>query len=116
LGSAYERAGELAQAAAEYRVAISLNPRRPRNRYNLGAILLRLGSLDESKNIFEGTIADKIDNIDVHVGLYRIAYARRDAQGMQREVEWAAGKPDEFQMLWEQGEIALQEGRDKRGP
>jgi eukaryotic-like serine/threonine-protein kinase len=114
VGAAYERAGELAQAAEEYRAAISLNSQRVRSPKALGAVLLRLGRFDEAKAIFEEVIARKEDDIDVHLGLYRIAYVWRDATGTQREVEWATGKPDEFRMVWEQGELALGEGKLER--
>ena len=114
LGSAYEREGELTQAAEEYRTAISLDSHRVRARYNLGAVLLLLGHLDESKGILEDAIAKKADDMDVHLGLYQIAYVKRDATGMQREVEWAAGKPDEFRMILEQSAFALHRGKLKR--
>ena len=113
LGAAYESAGEFAQAAQEYRAAISLNPQRGRTRA-LGAVLLRLGRFDEAKAIFEEVIARKEDDIDVHLGLYRIAYVQRDASAMRREAEWAAGKADEFRMVWEQGYLALGEGKLER--
>jgi eukaryotic-like serine/threonine-protein kinase len=111
LGSAYERAGELPRALEEHRAAVSLDSETPQYRYHLGAILLLLGSLDEAKSVFEETIAKKTDNMDVHIDLYRIAHLRKDALEMQRELEWAAGKPDEFRMLQEQSEMAMREGR-----
>ena len=107
LGSAYQRAGELDRAVGEYRAAISLDSERPWYRYNLGRVLLLLGSFDEAKSVFEETIAKKKDNMDVHIALYRIANFQNDTVGMKRELDWAAGKPDEFRMLQEQSEIAL---------
>jgi eukaryotic-like serine/threonine-protein kinase len=111
LGSAYERAGELDHAVGEYRAAISLDSVRPWYRFNLGETLLLLGSFDEAKAIFEGAIANRKDNMDVHIDLYRIAYFQNDLIGMKRELDWAAGKPDEFRMSQEQSELALREGR-----
>jgi eukaryotic-like serine/threonine-protein kinase len=114
LGSAYERAGELAPAVEEYRVAVSLDSQRPQCRHQFASLLLALNHLDEAKTAFEEAISNKTDDMDVHVGLYRIAYFRKDASGMQHELDWAAGNPDEFRLVEEQSEIALYEGRLER--
>jgi DNA-binding winged helix-turn-helix (wHTH) protein/tetratricopeptide (TPR) repeat protein len=111
LGSAYQRAGELDRAVEEYRAAISLDSKRPWCRYNLGSTLLLLGNFNEAKSVLEETIAKKIDNMDVHIDLYRIAYFQNDTVGMKRELDWASGKPDEFRMRQEQGELDMREGR-----
>ena len=83
----------------------------PRCRYNLGWVLVVLGRFDEAKSVFEETIAKKIDTMDVHIDLYRIAYLQRDLVGMKRELDWAAGKPDEFRIPQEQSDLAMREGR-----
>ena len=111
LGGAYRRAGELDRAVGEYRAAISLDSVTQWYRYNLGSTLLLLGNFDEAKAIFEEAIANKKDNMDVHIDLYRIAHFQNDSVGTKRELDWAAGKPDEFRMPQEQAELALQEGR-----
>jgi len=111
LGSVYDRVGEPARAVEEYRAGILLDSKNEVCRINLGRKLLLLGSFDEAKSVFEETIATKTDNMDVHIGLYRTAHLRKDVLGMQRELEWAAGKPEEFRMLQEQSEIASLEGR-----
>ena len=49
--------------------------------------------------------------MDAHIDLYRIAYFQNDLVGMKRELDWAAGKPDEFRMSQEQSELALLKGR-----
>ena len=49
--------------------------------------------------------------MDAHIDLYRIAYFQNDLVGMKRELDWAAGKPDEFRMSQEQSELAMREGR-----
>jgi tetratricopeptide (TPR) repeat protein/predicted Ser/Thr protein kinase len=110
LGLAYERAGELAGAAEEYRAAISVAPRRLTFR-SLARAYLGLNKLNEAKALFEEEISKKTDDMEVHVSLYRIAYIQGDAEGIQRHLEWAAGKPDEFRMVWEEASTALSEGK-----
>jgi len=69
---------------------------------------------EEAKALSQEVIAKKMDYINLHVWLYQLAFSQGDAAGMQREVEWAAGKPDEFSMVWEQSAAALSEGRLER--
>jgi tetratricopeptide (TPR) repeat protein len=60
----------------------------------------KLDRYDEAKAIAEQAIAQNADSGDVHAVLYQIAFIRGDAAGMQREVAWAAGKPDEMYGLF----------------
>jgi len=111
LGYAYERMGELEKAAEEYRAAIALNPQMPIVVQNLGRVLLYLNRVEEAKAVLEGSIAKKLDYSNTHLWLYEIAFAQRDEAAMQRQVEWAAGKPGESSMVEEQAAAALFVGR-----
>lgn len=111
LGYAYERMGELEKAAEEYRAAIALNPQTPIVVQNLGRMLLYLNRVEEAKAVLEGSIAKKLDYSNTHLWLYEIAFAQRDEAAMQRQVEWAAGKPGESSMVEEQAAAALFEGK-----
>ncbi len=111
LGFAYEQAGQLEKAAEEYRQAILLNPKASVPYHNLGRVLLYLNRREEAKKIFREAIAKQIDDINVHAGLYEIALIERDTGEMQRQVQWATGKPDEDGMVEEQVSAALFEGK-----
>jgi tetratricopeptide (TPR) repeat protein len=111
LGYAYERMGELEKAAEEYRAAIALNPQTPIVVQNLGRVLFDLGRVEEAKAVLEEAIAKKLDYGNTHFWLYEIAFAQGDSAAMQRQVEWAAGKPDEVGMIRMQASVALFEGR-----
>ena len=111
LGLTYERLGDFERAAEEYRADISLDPQPDVSYQNLVRALLYIDRRDEAKAISQELIAKKIDHIYLHFWLYELAFSERDAGGMQREAEWAAGKPNEYGMLWGQSAAALSEGK-----
>ena len=51
-----------------------------------------------------------------HRGLYGLAFLEGDTAGMQREVDWAKGKPDEFVMLESVAEAAAVLRPNAEGP
>jgi tetratricopeptide (TPR) repeat protein/predicted Ser/Thr protein kinase len=114
LALAYERMGELEKAAEGYREAIPLSPQAGLPYENLGRVLLYLNRLEEARVVLEEAMAKKLETMFLHKWLYEIAFVQGDAAAMQREVEWAAGKPDEFQMLRLQSAAALFEGKLQR--
>ncbi len=58
-----------------------------------------LNRLEEAKAMVKQAIAHGIDTTDQHSSLYEIAFLQHDPAEMQRQAEWAKGKPDEWQML-----------------
>jgi tetratricopeptide (TPR) repeat protein len=70
-----------------------------------------LNRLSEAKAICQKEIELKIDTTIDHRSLYNIAFHEGDAAGMQRQVEWAKGKPDEFIMLEAVAETAAYSGK-----
>jgi tetratricopeptide (TPR) repeat protein len=65
----------------------------------------------EAKAVREKQIAANLDAAADHADLYAIAFLEGDAAAMQRQVEWAKGKPDEFDMLQVVAEAAASRGR-----
>src|SRR6266446_6386877 len=57
-----------------------------------------LNRFEEAKTIERQAIAHGIDKMSQHTTLYEIAFAQGDTAEMRRQVEWARGKPDEWQM------------------
>jgi hypothetical protein len=57
-----------------------------------------LNRFDEAREVIEQGQARGLDSIRYHNRLYLIAFFKGDAQAMQRQVAWCAGKPDEYQM------------------
>ena len=67
---------------------------------NVAVAYEKLDRYDEAKAVAEQAIAQNVDSFGVHAVLYDIAFIRGDAAGMQREIAWAAGKPEEPYMLF----------------
>jgi serine/threonine protein kinase/tetratricopeptide (TPR) repeat protein len=73
-----------------------------------------LDRYDEAKAIAEQAIAQNVDSLGVREALYAIAFIRGDAAGMQREIAWAAGKQEEPDMLFTEGEAEYSLGKTQR--
>ena len=78
---------------------------------NLSRAYGGLGRFEEAKAILEEQIAKKLDGMFTHVDLYGIAFIQGDAAAMQRQVEWAKGKPNEFNMVATQAAAAALSGK-----
>jgi serine/threonine protein kinase/tetratricopeptide (TPR) repeat protein len=111
LGLTHELLGDFEKAADEYRAAISLSAQPAVSYQNLVRVLLYMNRLDEAKVLSREVIAKKMDFTNLHLWLYELAFVERDEAEMQRQVEWSAGKPDEYWIVWEQSAAALSEGR-----
>ena len=114
LGLTYELLGDFEKAADEYRASISLTAQPAVSYQNLVRVLLYMNRYDEVKARSQVVIAKKIDFINLHIWLYDLAFAETDPAGMQREVKWAAGQPDEYWMIWAQSAAELSQGRLER--
>jgi eukaryotic-like serine/threonine-protein kinase len=97
-GNSLMIAGEFEQAAEAYRVALRLDADQSLSRANLALALIGLNRFDEAREVIEQGQARGLDSIRFHNRLYLIAFFKGDAQAMQRQVAWCAGKPDEYQM------------------
>src|SRR5215813_6705446 len=90
--------GEYEQAAEAYRTAIRLNADFALSRSHLALALIGLNRFDEAQEVIEQGLALGLDSSGFHNRLYLIAFLKGDAQAMQRQVAWFAGRPDEYQM------------------
>jgi eukaryotic-like serine/threonine-protein kinase len=97
-GNSLMIAGEYEQAAEAYRAALRLDADQSLSRANLALALIGLNRFDEAREVIEQGQARGLDSIRFHNRLYLIAFFKGDAQAMQRQVAWCAGKPDEYQM------------------
>ena len=55
-----------------------------------------LNRLAEAKAVREKQVTAKLDVTADHADIYAIAFLEGDTEAMPRQVEWAKGKPDEF--------------------
>ena len=97
-GNSLMIAGEYEQAAEAYRAALRLDADFALSRANLALALIGLNRFDEAQEVIEQGLARGLDSSGFHNRLYLIAFLKGDTQAMHRQVEWFAGRPDEYQM------------------
>jgi class 3 adenylate cyclase/tetratricopeptide (TPR) repeat protein len=94
LGTDYWILGQSEKAVAQHLEALRLNPDSSIIHADLMADYISLNRLDEAKAVYREALARKLDNPDFHNSLYWLAFLQNDAQGMQRQVAWAAAIPE----------------------
>jgi Flp pilus assembly protein TadD len=100
LGVNFMILGQYERAATETRESLRLDPNSVYGLGNLGQIYLALNRFEEARTTIDEAQRRKLDHAGLHVTLYALAFFRDDAQAMQQEADWAAGKPGaEDQML-----------------
>ena len=97
-------AGNYDEAIQQATEGLRLNSAVPVLYSNLGWSFRAVGRYEEAKATFEQAAARKFDHVMMHYNLYLIAFAQGDEAGMGRQVQWAAGKPDEAGFLMAQAE------------
>ena len=93
LGGNYAAFGQWQRACAETSEANRLNPDSATPYGNLVECYCRLNRMADAKAAYERALARKLDGADLHTFRYAIAFLERDSAEMQRQVEWAAGRP-----------------------
>ncbi|MGA7919227.1 MAG: protein kinase [Candidatus Acidiferrales bacterium] len=89
----YSVLGQHDKAAADNRTALELEPNDVLCYANLGSAYLNLDRLDEAKTTFDQSLAHKLDDPSLRLGMYALAFLQDDTTGMQKQVNWAIGKP-----------------------
>ena len=91
-------AGEFERAAEAYRSALRLDAEYALSRANLALAMIALNRFDEANKSSSRALAQGLDSSGFHNRLYLIAFLKGDAESMRRQVEWFAGRPEEYQM------------------
>jgi serine/threonine protein kinase/Flp pilus assembly protein TadD len=99
LALAYNLIGQSEPAVAEAREAISLYPYFVAPYRELTRALIRLNRFAEAKDALAQALQRQLEATEFHTFLYQIAFADGDAVGMQGQIGWARGKPDEYVAL-----------------
>ena len=95
----YAQMGQFEQAIEEAQQAIRMNPTRAQPYSNLAVALMCLNRFEEAKRTYEEALAQGLDSIGYHWGLYLIAFTQGDTQAMQEQVNFLAGKPNEYEAV-----------------
>src|SRR5713226_8645375 len=111
LAANYGRIGKFDQALQEAQETVRLNPNAAYSYSVLGGAYFGLNRFAEAKAVLQRQIALKLDGMSEHRNLYYLAFLEGDTAGMEREAEWAKGKPDEFVTLEAVAEAAASSGK-----
>ena len=88
-----------------------LEPNAPFGYEHAAEPYMALNRVEESRSILQQAVAAKADNLFIHASLYELAFLNGDADGMQRQVTWSAGKPSEYLLLISMADAAAARGQ-----
>jgi len=111
LAAEYTDMGSYDQALKEAQETVRLAPQQFTGYVLLGVSYMGLDRLAEARAVREKQVAMNLADMWDHTDLYGLAYLENDTATMQREAEWAKGKPDEYILLRTIAGRAASEGR-----
>ena len=88
--------GPFEKATAEASEAIRLNPNSALPYVNLAVAFTGLNRFDEAKKVLQQALDQKLETTNLHARLYEVSFVQGDAAAMKTQIDWAAGKPDEY--------------------
>jgi tetratricopeptide (TPR) repeat protein len=113
-GLACNTLGQYEQAVELFREAMRLSGGANANPYsNLAASYRVLNRFTEAQALTEQWVK-KFDAPESHIGLYRLAWIAGDTAGMQRQVDWFSGKPEELTIVALQAKVAASGGQFRK--
>ena len=110
----YQLLGRYEEAMKEASEAVRLSPNNTSARDNLIGSFLGLGRYDEAEQAAKDMNKIAPDFPGAHFSNYIFAFLRGDQAGMEREIAWAKGKPDEADMLSTVAATAMFSGQMKK--
>src|SRR6266536_2973869 len=111
LGNRYRSMGLIEKAIEEYRQAIRLNPKYPVPYANLARGFLLLNRLGEAQAACRQALELSRDFHDCPNILFQIAFIQGDTSAMKQQLDWYAGRPDEYLSMVLQGDAAAFAGQ-----
>ena len=94
LSSEYFVIGNYAAAAKFAEAALKIDPDSAAWYENYSTALLALSRPLEAEKVLQEAFSRKLDDPSLHANLYAVGFAKGDFALMQRELSWAAGKPN----------------------
>jgi serine/threonine protein kinase/tetratricopeptide (TPR) repeat protein len=95
----YKLLGRHEEALKESMEAVRLSPNTASARENLVSSFVALARFDEAEQAARELQRINPDSPGVHFSNYFFAFFRRDQAAIDREVQWARGKPEEAQII-----------------
>jgi serine/threonine protein kinase/Flp pilus assembly protein TadD len=99
LGVNYGLNGQWEKAVQENQEAMRLEPKVSVSYSNATGEYINLERYDEAKAVAAKAATLGMDSGQVHDNLLRLAYIQGDNTTIQKEIQWAAGRPDEMNSL-----------------
>ncbi len=92
-GAIYSTQGLYEKSISETRLAQEAEPNDVIVYSNLAQSYINVNRLDESKSVIDQALALKLDDPSLRANMYTLAFLQNDTAGMQKQVDWATGKP-----------------------
>ena len=99
LGGNYAALGQLQNALAEVQEGTRLNPDSGIAWGALVEYYCRTDHFQDAKNAYQQAVSRGLDYSDLHYYRYAVAFLEGDTAEMQRQQDWAAGKPGREDVL-----------------
>ncbi len=94
LGSMYAIDGKMEQGLEQSRQGLRLNPDNVIAAENAIGFLISLGRFDEARQMYQQTMARKMDDDTLHLELYGLEFVGRNPKGMAEQAAWFESRPE----------------------
>ena len=94
----YQILGNYEESLKEALESVRLAPNNITARQNVVSSFLGLGRIDEAEQASKEIEKLNADSNGAHTARYLFSFLRRDQAGMDREIEWSRGKPEEAEL------------------
>jgi serine/threonine protein kinase/tetratricopeptide (TPR) repeat protein len=111
LSVAYSATGRLEDSLKEALDTVRIAPQEALGYINVASAYELLNRFAEAKAVAQRAVDAHLDGIVIHLILEEIAFFTGDAAGVQRQADWAKGKPEESLMLANLADNAAYAGR-----
>jgi serine/threonine protein kinase/tetratricopeptide (TPR) repeat protein len=110
----YQIQGNYEEALKQALEAVRLSPDTVTARDNVVTCFLALGRIDEAEQAAKENEKLNPDSTGAHNNRFLFSFLRHDQAGMDREIEWAKGKPEEADAVIEAANVAVYLGKFKQ--
>jgi tetratricopeptide (TPR) repeat protein/predicted Ser/Thr protein kinase len=94
LGTVYAGEGKMEQGVEQTREGMRLNPENVIAAENVIGFLTALNRFDDARQLYQQTIAHKLDDDTLHNVLYGVEFVAKNPKGMAEQAAWFEGRPE----------------------
>jgi len=107
----YLSVGQPENAVDLARTAVQLDPHDRFPYATLAQAYLKTGDYGDLRALCDDPAHNNTDILGFHIACFQAAFARDEAVGMQRQMDWANGNPEESRLLDEAAWVAIYRGK-----